>query len=399
MLTVVGGYLATALVVTVAPGLARMPRWLALHLLFLGAASNAIVFYGAHFAETLLHARPTSSAASRAQLALLNAGVLAVLTGVDGSFPIAVAVGAGIVAAVVTVHVARLLRLVRRSLAGRLRATPGFYIAGGMFLLAGATSGSLLGTGATTSGRLVVVHAEVNLFGWVGLTVLGTLFMLWPAALRVRMAEHAPRVARRTLVMCATGLAVSAAALLAGSSTVAAGGMTIYAAGVAWSAEPLLRVSRRPHDIASASLAAATVWLLAGAGWLAAELAGDPAHVDTLADWLAPTLAVGLVAQVLVGALSFLLPVLLGGGPAGSKRMTRTLDRGWRTRAVLPNVGLAAATATSATSPLQTVGHVAAFVGLGAFLPLALTASREAAATTTGPGARGLAVTSTGPSQ
>jgi hypothetical protein len=55
--------------------------WLALYLVLLGAASNAIVVWSEHFAAALLHAAPTRAGATARALAL-NLGILAVLGGV-----------------------------------------------------------------------------------------------------------------------------------------------------------------------------------------------------------------------------------------------------------------------------------------------------------------------------
>lgn len=376
MLAVVLAYLAAALVAAATGHLLSTPRWLALHLLFLGAATNAILFYSGHFAETLLHAPAPSRRAGAGQLAAANAAVVAVLAGVDASVVPLVAAGATLLAAVLIVHAGRLVRLLRRSLAGRLRAAPGYYVTASGFLVAGVAAGAVLGARASTSGWLVTLHAEVNLFGWVGLSVLGTLYMLAPAALRTRMPDDVPRVARRSLWLCGTGLAASALALAGRQSTVAAGGMALYAAGVLHAARPLAQLTRRrpPRDVAALSLTCATAWLAAGAGWQVATLATTPLdRVDTAADWLAPALAVGLVAQVLVGALSFLVPVTLGGGPAGGKRMAGVLERGGLARVVLVNIGLAVGLAGPA-GPVRAAGYAAALAGLGGFLPLAVLA-------------------------
>jgi nitrite reductase (NO-forming) len=40
-----------------------------------------------------------------------------------------------------------------------------------------------------------------------------------------------------------------------------------------------------------------------------------------------PVLLVGFVGQVLTGALTFLLPVVLGRGPAGARQATATLEQ------------------------------------------------------------------------
>ncbi len=379
-------YLAAALTVTAVPGLVAMPRWLALHLLFLGAASNAVVAYSAHFAETLLHVRPARRAWAYSQLVGLNVGVLGVLIGVDAGWAPVLIAGAVLVATAVLAGGSRLVRLARRSTAGTLRAAVWFYVAAAGFLAAGATSGALLGSGRLSGEYLVSFHAHVNLFGWIGLTVLGTLFMLWPAVLRTRMAPNAPLVARQVLLACASGLTLAAAALLGAHPALAAIGMSCYTLGVLLSLDPLLRAARqrRPHDVASWSLAAATAWLLVALLWDIAALATAGRDIGPIADWLAPLLAIGLIAQVLVGALSFLLPVLLGGGPAGAKQMAATLNRGWVARVGITNLGILLSVAPL-PGILNTVGYTAALTGLASFLPLALlgiaTATRATRAT------------------
>jgi len=363
-------------VVAAAPRLVATPRWLALHLLFLGAATNAIVVYSGHFAETLLHARPAAGRWQVLQLLGLNAGVLAVLAGVAAGQHASVLAGATLAAAVTSASAGRLGRLARRSLAGQLRPTVWFYVAAAGFLVLGAATGALLGTGHAGGDRsaayLVTLHAHVNLFGWIGLTVLGTLFMLWPAALRTRMAAGAPAAACRTLACCGGGLLLATAGLLARHPGYAAAGMAGYATGIGFSLDPFTRAvrQRRPQDAASGSLAAATGWLLAATVWDVAALASSSAHIDTVANRLAPTLALGLVAQVLVGALSFLLPVLLGGGPAGAKQAARLLNRAWPPRLLLTNIGILLSMPPLPTA-VRGAGYAAALTGLGSFLPLA----------------------------
>lgn len=38
--------------------------------------------------------------------------------------------------------------------------------------------------------------------------------------------------------------------------------------------------------------------------------------------------------------MTFLLPVVAGGGPAGNKRLTAILERGWRSRTIMANAGV-----------------------------------------------------------
>ena len=397
---VVVTYLLAAAIVVAAHRVVPVPEWLALHLLVLGAATNAVFVWSRFFAQALLHARTRSERPALVRLAVLNAGVVAVLAGMSGGMaPLAVA-GAAIVVTAVLAHVASLLAMARSSpLAGPLRIVARYYVTAGAALAAGGTLGGVLAAGLVRSGgldaALVLAHAEVNLLGWLGITIIGTQFMLWPMVLRTRMGEDAARVARRVLVLMAGGLAVTVAALLASphlgaARWLAAAGMAAYLAGTVVSLVPAARQMRAkpPHTAAA--------WaLLAGDAWLIAALAADTAGVagglrpagEVLGRVLIPVLGVGVVAQVLAGALTFLLPVTAGGGPAGNRRLTAILERGWRTRAVLGNAGVLALVTLPGGWP-RTVAWAAVLAGFGTFPLLAVAAL---AAARTGPGRPGQA--------
>ena len=81
--------------------------WLALHLVLLGGATNAIVVWSEHFAAALLHARVSSPRTALARLVAINLAVLAVLAGVQGHRPALVAGGGSLLAVVVLAHAAR----------------------------------------------------------------------------------------------------------------------------------------------------------------------------------------------------------------------------------------------------------------------------------------------------
>jgi nitrite reductase (NO-forming) len=382
--TVVAVYLLAAAVVVPAHRLVPVPRWLALHLLVLGAATNAVFVWSRFFAEALLHARPGSARPAVVRLVILNAGVAAVLAGVSGDLaPLAVA-GAVLVVIAVIAHVAGLLAMARASpLAGPLAIVAWYYIAGGAALAVGATLGGLLAAGSqrppAMDTALVLAHAQVNLLGWLGLAIIGTQFMLWPMVLRTRMSEDAPRAARRVLVLTAGGLAVTVASLLAspylgGARWLAPAGMAAYLAGAALSLTPAAREMRAKPPRTSAAWA-----LLAGNAWLIGALAADTVvlaaglhEADQMLDrLLVPVLGVGVVAQVLTGALAFLLPVTVGGGPAGNRRLTAILERGWRARAVLGNAGVAALAGLPGGGWPRAAAWAAVLAGFGTFPVLA----------------------------
>ena len=390
MAAVVTSYLAAAVaVVTFGGGLAGQ-RWLALHLLGLGAATNAVFVWSRHFAQAVLHARLASERATHLRLTVLNLGVVAVLVGVEAGLPALAAGGAGAVVLAVGWHVAALVCMARgHRLPGPLRRVAWFYVAAGVSLVVGATlgglmAGDLVADDSVAQRRLHLAHAELNLLGWIGLAVLGTSFVLWPAALRTRMLERAPAVARGTFAACVAGLTALTAGAAAGSRAVAVAGCSAYAVGVLLAAVQMTRTLRGgwPRGMAAWSLAAGVGWLLVGIGVDISRLAttSDPDRV------LAPVvavLAVGLVAQSLVGALTFLLPVTIGGGPVGNRRLAATLERAAPVRVSVGNGGLALVVLPG-PDVQHVVGWAAVLAGLGGFLPLALVGlvrSRHVAAT------------------
>jgi len=75
-------------------------------------------------------------------------------------------------------------------------------------------SGGAAGS-ADASRAMRLAHAHLNVLGWIGLTVIGTLFTLWPTVLRTRMVAGVPAAARRTFPLAAGGLVVATAGLLA----------------------------------------------------------------------------------------------------------------------------------------------------------------------------------------
>lgn len=363
----VAGYLIVAAVVavaalTAATGLTDpLPAdgWLLLHMVLLGAATNAIFAWSLHFAFALLRTRSTSARGLWLRLAVLNAGVLTVLAGVAAhAGRVVVALGAVAVTVAVLAHLGALVGLLRGrsagpgagllvALRGPLAGTLWFYVAAGVALVGGVAAGALLVAGLPAGPhwpqRLHAAHGHLNTLGWLGLSIIGTEFALWPMVLGTRVSARVPRVARRVLATTSTGLAVAVLGMLAGWWPVAAAGLVGYAVGVLLSLDPFTRVLARrgPHDGPGWLLGAAMLWLLVALALDLSRLFADR-DVAVLAGGLGrlvPALAFGFTAQTLLGALTFLLPVVLGGGPAGSRRLRAMLDRGWPVRLVLLNAG------------------------------------------------------------
>lgn len=371
------GWLLAAAVVAVLDPATPAPRWLLIHLLLLGAASHAILVWSRYFADALLHVAPGEGDRRRQSIRLLLAdlGALAVLVGVTAvAWPLTLA-GAAAFSGAVVWHGVGLARLLRHALGSRFAPMVRYYVAAAALLPVGAGLGSWLARGVDGSleERVVLAHAAINLLGWVGLTVLGTLVTLWPTMLRTRIEPGAERAARRALPLLLIGIGGVAGGALVGVRLLAAAGLAVYLLGAGTTGAALVGTARRkaPAGFATWSVAAGLGWLLGGLALVLAVLVGGSwASVGAALDRVAPLLAVGFGAQVLLGALSYLLPVVLGGGPAVVRARNAVVDRGARSRVVVANLALLAVALP--VPPAVPVGLVG--LALGSWLPLLLLA-------------------------
>ncbi len=229
-----------------------------------------------------------------------------------------------------------------------------------------------------------MAHALANLLGWVGLTVTGTLLTLWPTMLRTRMDARAELWTRRALPLFGAAIATCVAGALLGLTWFAALGLVGYLAAFAlWGRGLLLPARMRPpRDFATASVAVSLVWLFVGLGWAGWVLVGatDWAAVKTGFVWPATALGAGFAVQLLTGALSYLLPSVLGGGPAAVRAAQAWFNRAAGFRLVAINGGLVLWLVPT-PSWVKVTGSMLALVAATSFLPLmagGLRASRRA---------------------
>ena len=388
-LPVVFWLVATAAVALVHP-FVPAPRWLMIHLLLLGAVTHAILVWSRHFADAVLRS-PAGAGDRRTQsirLMLLNAGVVGVVGGVlSDAWPVTVG-GAVLVGSAVLWHGATLLAQLRRALPSRFGVTVRYYLVAAALLPVGATLGTILARGVADpqETEMKVAHASTNLLGWMGLTIVGTLVTLWPTMLRTRMAEGTERAARHALPVLAGSVGVVVTAALLGSRPAVALGLAGYLAGIGLVAGPFARTCavKRPSSYPTWSLLAGLLWWVGALAALAVGVATAPSWevVDDRFTWLTPFLAAGFGAQVLLGALSYLVPMALGGGPGPVRAANTVLDRGGALRITLVNGGLLVAVlpvpgVVRVFATLLVLGALAAFVPL---LLLALRASQKAKA-------------------
>ncbi|MFW6640614.1 multicopper oxidase domain-containing protein [Nocardiopsis algeriensis] len=362
-----------------------LPRWLPVHLFLLGAVTNAIVTWTEHFSVALLRmAQPTARMQS-VRLAVLNAGITALIAGAvalsttSGGVPVlgTALAGAAVVAGTVAWHTGWLVVRARGAMGGRFAHVTRWYTAAGLFLVVAAVPGAVMLFGSVSSRtheQLIAAHAHAALLGWVGLAVIGTLFTLWPTLLRTRVAEGSEKTAHRTLLPAALGLAATVAGLAHGWRWAAVAGVLVYAAAFAAATAPLVRVAlrRRPHTAASWTVLAAQVWFAVALVADAAVISLVPAHeVYTVLRPYVPVFLVGFTGQILLGSLTFLLPVVLGGGPERLMRNSGLVEKWWPARLAVLNTALLL---TLLPGVAGTLAWVAVAASVLAFVVLAATA-------------------------
>lgn len=313
----------------------NLDAWSPLHAALLGALGSAITIWSAHFADTLLH-RPAWGGALmlNGRLGLHSVGAALVITGVCINSQIVIGVGASCVAVSATLGVAAMVVQKRRAVAARMAALVDYYICSLSYLMVGALAGwsikyfDFKGQ-AAWSNRMYLAHVPIMVLGVLGITVLGTLVVLWPTMLRTKMEPTAPRQAQRAL----PGLALAVAVItFSGLWRPLAGiGALLYLLSAVAVVAPLWRTGARKGvtNYAGLSTAAALAWL----AWCVIRLgvgvsyAANDDAARAVAHGLRLAVVSGFALQILLAALSFLTPVMLGGGPAMSRLTHAIMDR------------------------------------------------------------------------
>lgn len=350
--------------------------WLLIHLVGLGIITHSIMVWSAYFTASLLKTRPDETAVARQnrRLGLLALGSAAVFVGVPTVQWWLVVSGVVVVSLMVLWHAGELIRDLRRALPMRFRIVVRYYIASAACMPIGAGFGAALawGLGDAWHSRLLIAHTMTMLLGWVGLTVVGTLVTFWPTVLRTRMDQRSERLARQALPILLVAVTVTVTAALLGWRPVAVGGLGLYALGLLWWGRSLVGPARQrpPREFASASIAAAMVWFtVAGlaTGWAVLRL--DDLSLAEAYPRLGAIWAVGFLVQLVTGAMTYLLPSVLGGGPRVLKAGSAWLERYGAARLTVINLGLAV-WLLPVPSWVKVTTSVVVLAALAAFLPL-----------------------------
>jgi len=174
---------------------------------------------------------------------------------------------------------------------------------------------------ASARDRLTVAHALAGVAGWVGLTMGGTLVTLGPTAIRTRMDPLAVSFATSALPLWVAALLVAGTGAVTGLMRVASVGLLVVVGAAALGVGvPLLRaaLAKGPAEYGAWSLMLGAAWILvagAGASLRAFEAVDATGLRAAFLPWL-PILGAAGLSQLFVGALTYLMPVVIGGGPS-----------------------------------------------------------------------------------
>ncbi|MDQ5974944.1 MAG: hypothetical protein QG661_2153, partial [Actinomycetota bacterium] len=363
--------------------------WLVVLLLVLGAVTSALLVWSWHFSVAVLRApQPPTRRGEAVRIITANIGALAVVVGVLVNASAITAIGALAVAGAVMAHVGALVIRLRRALPSRFAFTVRAYVAAGLLLMPGIALGVLMARGswdATTYSHLLLGHVTVNLLGWVGLPILGTLVTLWPTMLHTRLAPDAERKARIALPVLIGGTLVTTTGALTGRGLLAAAGIAGYLIGIGLTIGPMVTEMRQrpPAVFASWSALAGVIWL---SGTLlafgVALVSGSADDLSRLAGQLVAAALIGGVLQVLLGSLSYLVPVMVGGGPTAMRRRNARVNRTTAPRLVMLNTALAVCVLPS-PSAVRVLASTLVLVAVGWTLLLIADCLRPSPASTT----------------
>ena len=314
--------------------------WLMVHMVTLGLITNSILIWSQHFTEALMKIKipDEQRKVQVGRIFTLNAGIVLLMVGMVGQLSV-----------------------------------PGLYactVIGALVIGAMVAYPSLNGT---LHSQFLLAHEAVNVLGFVGITVVGTLVTFWPTMLRTKMVDRALAHSVRALYLMCGGVALTLVGALFGLRPVAVAGLVVYLLGLLLVAGVMVRTLRtkRPNEYPPMSVGMGFCWFLVGVVATIVMVATTPfALLDMRA--VTPIFVVGFLLQVLLGAMSYLLPQRMGGGPAVVRASNKEFNRFAAARVTAVNLALlvfmmpGAAVGQSIKIAVAVVGALA----LAAFIPL-----------------------------
>jgi nitrite reductase (NO-forming) len=392
-------YFIPALVFLVAGGFAALlnavadpvwARWLSLHLLLLGGVSQLVLGAAQFFAAAFLATDPPRRRMVQAQLVVWNAGVLLVAVGRPTGSTAAISAGGLLILVGLSLFVAGLLDMKKRSLQSNRWAVL-WYGTAALSLSLGALVGVRLADGPTGDyAGLFTAHLMLNLFGWMGTAIVGTLHTFFPSLTGTRLAF--PKLESRTFLAWVAGVALVAIGPALDSTLAAAIGWLSLALAAAFLMVNLITSLRRrtaPSGLPVLLIATAQPFLLAALliGFCTTLSDGVSGPLVAEAGSMMPTLILaGWVGFTVAGSLLHLLAMLarVRSGFAFAMPSPKPVRDRLVTVAAVLGVSALAASALIPSDALAAAGRI---LVLSAAVPVVMVLARSAA-TVVSPGSR-----------
>ena len=322
------------------------PKWILVHLLLLGAITNLIFVWSSHFTFTMLRLPATSDRKPYlVRVIFLNVGVVLIITGEIQEIKFLMVLGAVLVVISASFHAQSLFKHMSKALPSRFKRIPRFYIVSALFLVLGGTLGGFLSQGlkGETKYQLLFAHYSANIFGWIGITVAGTLITLIPTMLRTQLPVLAERRGYKSFPWLVLSTLLMMLGALSDRRMFSAGAVLMFMGAWLYLLSPhfsLLLKRNNPFSILSTF--SSNAWLLISALSLAIDLITESTWkvVNHRAESLIFMLGIGFALQIGLGALSYLIPVVLGGGPENARMNVAVSERFKSLRLIFLNVGL-----------------------------------------------------------
>lgn len=325
---------AMALVTLVVKNRMPQPLWTMIHLVTLGVLSNGIFQWSWFFARSLARLSADDPRARRhntIRILIFNACFLLLFVSMWMGWMVGTMIAATGIAAVAAWHGAEMLSVLRERLASRFVIVVRYYVCSASFfvlaaLLASFVSATMFSPSIPEAlvamrDRLTLAHALSGVAGWVGLTIGGTVITLGPTILRTRMSPDAVRGGVRVLLpWCLSLLLAIAGALLGVMPLVGAGILAVGTCAIVGIVCPYAKVLRNkgPREYSAWSFLLGLLWISVGvcALGVASLFVSTPSQLRALTLMWIPIIGIAGFAQLFQGALSYLMPVVIGGGPS-----------------------------------------------------------------------------------
>ncbi|MFZ2227233.1 MAG: hypothetical protein WA090_00220 [Candidatus Nanopelagicaceae bacterium] len=362
------------------------PPWLTVHLLLLGAVTNAIITWTDHFVSALLWARASNRRRQMVIIFLLNISIVGILISVSTQIKLLTIFFASLMIATIIYFLGGISIAIKRSINKRFMDLLRYYQFAALFIVVGTVLGVIASFKShedLMQPRLALAHLHANLLGWVGISVIGTLVTLWPTVLRTPMHKRAIHAAVIGLRFILVGTSMSIIAAIQDWQFLSGLSLACYLLGASITLTPAILTMRtkRPDRPGSWMLLTGAI----GMGvLLLADIAlqlrySEPEKILSAIEGHILLLFTLFLFPTLLGALTYLLPVVLGRGPALNRELETILSRGWKWRlAVLPLSSPFFFSSASLNRGVN-IGRAMVAISLGAFLFLVLKAMVKSA--------------------